>query len=90
MDGKAAAEAAIAEAEAAGGRICAFFAESILSCGGQVRMVNERGVLRYLRQSCNGFCVCKLDVLRHVGAVLDILYGLATSPMSKLVQPWTL
>jgi len=37
LDGRAAAAAAIAEAEAAGGRICAFFAESILSCGGQAR-----------------------------------------------------
>lgn len=55
MDGKAAAKAAIAEAEAAGGRICAFFAESILSCGGQVRMIIKRGVLKKLRQLCNGF-----------------------------------
>lgn len=36
LDGAAAARAAIAEAEAAGGRIAAFFSESILSCGGQV------------------------------------------------------
>ena len=50
MDGKAAAEAAIAEAEAAGGRICAFFAESILSCGGQVGGVNKRGMLRTYQQ----------------------------------------
>ncbi|KAL6747168.1 PLP-dependent transferase [Haematococcus lacustris] len=38
LDGGAAARAAIAEARAAGGRVCAFFAESILSCGGQVVM----------------------------------------------------
>ena len=37
MDGRAAARAAIEEAHAAGGRICAFFCESILSCGGQVQ-----------------------------------------------------
>lgn len=36
LDGTAAARAAIAEAEAAGGRMAAFFSESILSCGGQV------------------------------------------------------
>jgi hypothetical protein len=36
LDGRAAARAAIADAEAAGGRVCAFFSESILSCGGQV------------------------------------------------------
>ena len=36
LDGAAAARAAIAEAEAAGGRLAAFFSESILSCGGQV------------------------------------------------------
>lgn len=37
LDGRAAARAAIAEAHAAGGRVAAFFSESILSCGGQVR-----------------------------------------------------
>ncbi len=37
LDGAAAARAAIAAAEAAGGRLAAFFSESILSCGGQVR-----------------------------------------------------
>ena len=36
LDGAAAARTAIAEAEAAGGRLAAFFSESILSCGGQV------------------------------------------------------
>lgn len=36
LNGAAAARAAIAEAEAAGGRLAAFFSESILSCGGQV------------------------------------------------------
>lgn len=36
LDGKAAAKAAVAEADKAGGRISAFFCESILSCGGQV------------------------------------------------------
>ena len=36
LDGRAAAQAAIAEARAAGGRIAAFFSESVLSCGGQV------------------------------------------------------
>ncbi len=36
LDGRKAARAAIAEAHAAGGRICAFFCESVLSCGGQV------------------------------------------------------
>lgn len=36
LDGAAAARAALAQAEAAGGRIAAFFSESVLSCGGQV------------------------------------------------------
>ncbi|KAK9795530.1 hypothetical protein WJX73_009487 [Symbiochloris irregularis] len=36
LDGKAAARAAIEGAHAAGGKLCAFFCESILSCGGQV------------------------------------------------------
>ncbi|CAL5221927.1 g4200 [Coccomyxa viridis] len=36
LDGRKAARAAIAEAHAAGGRICAFFCESVLSCGGQI------------------------------------------------------
>ena len=36
LDGKAAAKAAVAAAHSAGGRISAFFCESILSCGGQV------------------------------------------------------
>jgi ethanolamine-phosphate phospho-lyase len=36
LDGRAAARAAIAEAHATGGRVAAFFSESILSCGGQV------------------------------------------------------
>ena len=42
LDGAAAARAAIAEAEAAGGRIAAFFSESILSCGGQVSALGCR------------------------------------------------
>lgn len=36
LDGRLAARGAIAEARAAGGRICAFISESVLSCGGQV------------------------------------------------------
>ncbi len=36
LDGRAAARAAVAEARAAGGRIAAFFSESVLSCGGQI------------------------------------------------------
>ena len=36
LDGRAAAKAAVAAAHKAGGRIGAFFCESILSCGGQV------------------------------------------------------
>ena len=39
LDGRKAAKAAIAEAHADGGRICAFFCESVLSCGGQVSTV---------------------------------------------------
>ncbi len=36
LDGGAAARAAIMRVREAGGRVCAFFSESILSCGGQV------------------------------------------------------
>ena len=54
MDGKAAAKAAIAEAEAAGGRICAFFAESILSCGGQVGALSKQEMLKTVRQQVQG------------------------------------
>ncbi len=36
LDGRKAARAAVAEARAAGGRIAAFFSESVLSCGGQI------------------------------------------------------
>eukprot|EP00879_Flechtneria_rotunda_P033402 GHRR01036990.1.p1 GENE.GHRR01036990.1~~GHRR01036990.1.p1 ORF type:complete len:355 (+),score=144.18 GHRR01036990.1:301-1365(+) len=36
LDGAAAAHAVLAEAAAAGGRVVAFFCESIVSCGGQV------------------------------------------------------
>ncbi len=36
LDGRKAAKEAIAEAHAAGGKICAFYCESVLSCGGQV------------------------------------------------------
>ena len=36
LDGRKSALAAIASAKQAGGKICAFYAESILSCGGQV------------------------------------------------------
>ena len=36
LDGAASAKAAIAAATAAGGRIAAFFCESVISCGGQV------------------------------------------------------
>jgi ethanolamine-phosphate phospho-lyase len=36
LDGAAAARAVLAEAAAAGGRVVAFFCESIISCGGQV------------------------------------------------------
>ncbi|BDA49941.1 Ethanolamine-phosphate phospho-lyase [Coccomyxa sp. Obi] len=36
LDGRKAAREAIAEAHAAGGRICAFYCESVLSCGGQI------------------------------------------------------
>lgn len=39
LDGAAAARAAIAEAEAAGGRLAAFYCESIVSCGGQARVL---------------------------------------------------
>lgn len=37
LDGAAAARAVLAQAAAAGGRVVAFFCESIISCGGQVR-----------------------------------------------------
>lgn len=36
LDGAAAARKAIAAARAMGGRVAAFFCESIISCGGQV------------------------------------------------------
>lgn len=36
LDGGAAARAAIMRVREAGGRVCAYFSESILSCGGQV------------------------------------------------------
>lgn len=36
LEGRAAAQAAVAAAHQAGGRISAFYCESILSCGGQV------------------------------------------------------
>ena len=39
LDGGAAARAAIAEVHAAGGRVAAFFSESIISCGGQVGLM---------------------------------------------------
>ena len=38
LDGRKSAKAAIAEAEAAGAKIGAFFCEPVLSCGGQVRL----------------------------------------------------
>lgn len=41
LDGAAAARHAIAAARAAGGRVAAFFCESIISCGGQVRGVGK-------------------------------------------------
>ncbi len=37
LDGGAAARDAVGRARARGARVCAFFSESILSCGGQVR-----------------------------------------------------
>lgn len=40
LDGGAAARVALGRVHAAGGRVCAFFSESILSCGGQVRAVS--------------------------------------------------
>ncbi|KAL4431001.1 hypothetical protein ABPG75_006257 [Micractinium tetrahymenae] len=51
LDGAAAARAAIAAAEAAGGRLAAFFSESILSCGGQVFLPEGylAGVYREMR-----------------------------------------
>lgn len=36
LDGAAAARGVLAQAAAAGGRVVAFFCESIISCGGQV------------------------------------------------------
>ena len=36
LDGRQAARAVIASAKRAGGSLCAFFCESILSCGGQI------------------------------------------------------
>ena len=44
LDGAAAARVAIAAAAAAGGRLAAFFSESILSCGGQVGETGGTGV----------------------------------------------
>lgn len=58
LNGAAAARAAIAEAEAAGGRIAAFFSESILSCGGQVLLPPGylEGVYREMR-AAGAVCV---------------------------------
>jgi ethanolamine-phosphate phospho-lyase len=55
LDGAAGARAAIAEAEAAGGRIAAFFSESILSCGGQV-WAGLWGAAQALAR--RAFCAC--------------------------------
>lgn len=45
LDGAAAAHAVLAQAEAAGGRVIMFICESIISCGGQVRVraAQQRG-----------------------------------------------
>jgi hypothetical protein len=59
LDGAAAARAVLAEAAVAGGRVVAFFCESIISCGGQVsRQVWKHGHatrLVFLPSSVRGF-----------------------------------
>lgn len=60
MDGRGAARAAIQAAEAAGGRIAAFYAESIISCGGQV--ILPPGYLRAVYAEMRGHgAVCIAD-----------------------------
>ncbi|EIE23028.1 PLP-dependent transferase [Coccomyxa subellipsoidea C-169] len=60
LDGRKAAKAAIAQAHAAGGRICAFYCESVLSCGGQI--ILPEGYLRevYEEMHAEG-AVCVAD-----------------------------
>lgn len=54
LDGAAAARAAIAAAEAAGGRMAAFFSESILSCGGQVGAYVLRATSTHVQREVTG------------------------------------
>ena len=70
LDGRAAARTAIQAAKEAGGRLCAFIAESVMSCAGQVLLLH---VLYY------GHCWCCLAgsfCYLHVSAG-DLSGGLA-------------
>lgn len=70
LDGRAAARGAIAEAKAAGGEICAFISESILSCGGQVGTAGN-GVAGRGFVSCGwGPYAVGLSMVGVVGGVL--------------------
>lgn len=71
LDGKAAAQAAVKEARQAGGRISAFFCESILSCGGQV--VLPAGYLQDVYQvmhEAGALCIAD-EVMGPFGASLS-------------------
>ena len=63
LDGRASARAAIAEAEAQGERICAFFCESVLSCAGQVALLAHRDLACTKQLSC----ACTLQMVRRQG-----------------------
>lgn len=63
LDGAAAARAVLAQAAAAGGRVVAFFCESIISCGGQVGG-DTQSALTALRFMLVAWCWLHLSMLR--------------------------
>lgn len=67
LDGRAAAKAAIAEAKAAGGRLAAFFSESVLSCGGQIVFPNGylQGVYEEMRAE-GAVCIADEVIAGHI------------------------
>ena len=89
LDGRAAAQAAVAAARQAGGRISAFYCESILSCGGQV--VLPAGYLQDVYQVMHEEgALCIADEVRAMLLPLAALQSQPCAPCNLLCSSTTL
>jgi ethanolamine-phosphate phospho-lyase len=78
LDGGAAARDAIGRARAAGGRVCAFFSESILSCGGQVVLPDGYLAAVYKEMRAEGAACVADEVQCGFGRVGSHFWGFET------------